>query len=412
MILEKINNFIWGNGLIFLLLFTGLIITIRLKFIQFRLPILLIKQGKTANSGLSQLKTVCMSLGTAMGTGNIVGTASALAIGGAGAIFWMWVSAFFGMAIVYAENVLSAKYSDKRLKGPMAYLTNGIGSPALAWIFALFCLMASLGMGSMVQIGTFADSLGDCVNFSRPALAVIVFLVIFFTVRGGSNSIGTVAQFLLPLASVAYTVVCVAVMAIYREKLPHIFADIFTQAFNFKATAGGISGYAISVGIRRGIFSNEAGLGSSPILHSVAENTSPETQGVWSMFEVFFDTIFCCTITAVMVLCGSENFSVTEAIMPILGDFSMPFITIELGIFSFCTVIGWYFCGMTAFSHISKGRYIGIFAVIYAVSSAYGAIGSAEELWLISDIFNGLMAFPNLLGLILLINQILPKHNK
>lgn len=411
MLLEKINNFIWGNGLIFLLLFTGFIITIRLKFIQFRLPFLLFKQRKTSNSGLSQLKTVCMSLGTAMGTGNIVGTASALALGGAGAVFWMWVSAFLGMAVVYAENVLSARYSDEKLKGPMAYLTKGIGSPVLAWLFALFCVMASLGMGSMVQIGTFADSLQKCTDFSPPCLAVIVFVIVFFTVRGGCKSIGTTAQFLLPLASVAYTVVCVAVMTVYRERLPHIFSDILTQAFSFKATAGGISGYAISVGIRRGIFSNEAGLGSSPILHSVAENTSPETQGVWSMFEVFFDTIFCCTLTAITVLCGSECFSVDEAIIPVLGKFSLPFITIELGIFSFCTIIGWYFCGMTAFSHISKGKYIGIFSIIYGISSAFGAITSAETLWLISDIFNGLMAFPNLLGLILLLNKTTPENN-
>ncbi len=406
MILEKINNFVWGNGLIFLLLFTGAMITYKLKFIQFRMPYLIFRSRNSENSGLSQFKTVCMSLGTAMGTGNIVGTASALALGGAGAVFWMWISAFFGMALVYAENVLSAKYSDETLKGPMAYLTKGLGCPVLAWIFALFCVMASLGMGSMVQISTFADSLQDCTDFSRPLAAVIIFAVVFLTVRGGSQRIGTAAQFLLPAASAAYTLVCIAVIAIHGEKLPDIFSNIFAEAFGLREAAGGISGYALSVGIRRGIFSNEAGLGSSPILHSAAENTSPETQGAWSMFEVFFDTIFCCTLTAMAILCGSDCFSVSEAVSSVLGGFSVPFITAELGIFSFCTVIGWFYCGIKSFSHISKGKYIGIFTAVYALSAACGAVFSPEAVWLLSDIFNGLMAFPNLLGLFLLMNRI------
>lgn len=406
MILEKINNLVWGNGLIFLLLFTGAMITYKLKFIQFRMPFLIFRSRNSENSGLSQFKTVCMSLGTAMGTGNIVGTASALAMGGAGAVFWMWISAFFGMALVYAENVLSAKYSDEALKGPMAYLTKGLGCPVLAWIFALFCVMASLGMGSMVQISTFADSLQDCTDFSRPLAAVIIFAVVFLTVRGGSQRIGTAAQFLLPAASAAYTLVCIAVIIIHGEKLPDIFGDIFAEAFGLREAAGGISGYALSVGIRRGIFSNEAGLGSSPILHSAAENTSPETQGAWSMFEVFFDTIFCCTLTAMAILCGSDCFSVSEAVSSVLGGFSPVFITAELGIFSFCTVIGWFYCGITSFSHISKGKYIGIFTAVYALSAACGAVFSPEAVWLLSDIFNGLMAFPNLLGLFLLMNRI------
>ncbi|MBO5164632.1 MAG: sodium:alanine symporter family protein [Ruminococcus sp.] len=406
MILEKINGFVWGGGLIFLLLFTGTVLTIRLKFIQLRLPILLLKNGKSQNSGLSQLKTVCMSLGTTMGTGNIVGAASALALGGAGSIFWMWVSAFLGMSIVYAENVLSAKYSDKTLKGPMAYISKGLGFPALGAIFAVFCVLASLGMGGMVQVNTFTEALGNCTDFSRPVAALVIFLLIMLTVHGGGERIGTAAQYLLPAASAAYAAVCVAAIVIYKERLPEVFRSIFSEAFDFRSAAGGIFGYALSVGIRRGIFSNEAGLGSSPILHSAAETSSPHTQGLWSMFEVFFDTILCCTLTAVTVLCGSESFSVTEAVSAALGSYSDTFITAELGIFAFCTVIGWYYCGMTAFSHISKGRYIGIFAAVYSCFAASGAIFSSETLWTLSDIFNGLMAFPNLLAILLLMPKI------
>lgn len=410
MILEKINGFVWGGGLIFLLLFTGTVLTIRLKFIQLRLPILLLKNGKSKNSGLSQLKTVCMSLGTTMGTGNIVGAASALILGGAGSVFWMWVSAFLGMGIVYAENVLSAKYSDKALKGPMAYLSKGLGCPILGAVFAVFCVLASLGMGGMVQVNTFTEALKDCINFSKPIAAAIIFILVLITVKGGGKRIGTAAQYLLPAASAAYAAVCIITLIIYKERVPEVFSSIFHEAFDFKSVSGGIFGYALSVGIRRGIFSNEAGLGSSPILHSAAEGDSPHTQGLWSMFEVFFDTILCCTLTAVTVLCGSESFSVTEAVSTAIGSYSNTFITAELGIFAFCTVIGWYYCGMTAFSHLSKGRYIGIFAVIYSGFAASGAIFAPEILWTLSDIFNGLMAFPNLLGILLLMPKIKSKH--
>lgn len=404
MILEKINNFIWGNSLVTLLLVTGLILTFKLKFIQFRLPFLLKKHGKSGNNqGLSQFKTVCMSLGTAMGTGNIAGVSSAIAIGGAGAIFWMWISAFLGMATVYWENILSARYSDNELKGPMAYLTKCLGSPLMALFFAIFCVCTSLGMGSMAQISVFADAFGQCVNFSRPIMAAAVFAVVLIVVRGGGQRIGTAAQFLLPLASVAYTAACIGVIALNIRHIPHIFEEIFSEAFNFKSAVGGGIGAAISTGIRRGLFSNEAGLGSSPILHSAADSSSPETQGLWSMFEVFFDTIICCTLTALTVLCGSENFSPAAAISAVLGDFSDTFITAELGIFSFCTVIGWYFCGMTAFNHIFKGRFTEYFALAYAALAACGALFSAESVWILSDIFNGLMAFVNISGIIIII---------
>lgn len=403
MIFEKINNFVWGNGLVFLLLFTGVFLTFKLKLIQLRLPFLLKKHGKSQNSGLSQFKTVCMSLGTAMGTGNIVGAASAVATGGAGAIFWMWISAFLGMVVVYAENIFSAKYSDDELKGPMAYLTKGLGSPLMGLIFAIFCVCASLGMGSMAQISVFTEALGQCTDFSPVSAAIVIFAAVWLVIRGGGQRIGAAAQYLLPTASVVYAVACAGVIAVNFSDIPQIFNSIISEAFNFKSAAGGTAGYAVSIGIRRGLFSNEAGLGSSPILHSAAEDAAHGTQGLWSMFEVFFDTIVCCTITAITVLCGSDNFSPTEALSAIMGDFSEIFITAELGIFSFCTVIGWYYCGMTAFKHIFKGRYIGGFAVLYAATAACGAIFSAESIWLISDIFNGLMAFINITGLLILI---------
>ena len=307
MSLEKINNFVWGNGLVFLLLFTGVFLTIKLKLIQLRLPFLMKKHGKSQNSGLSQFKTVCMSLGTAMGTGNIVGAASAVAVGGAGAIFWMWISAFLGMAVVYAENIFSAKYSNDELKGPMAYLTKGVGNPLMALFFAIFCVCASLGMGSMAQISVFTEALGQCTDFSPVLAAVIIFAAVWLVIQGGGQRIGAAAQYLLPTASIVYAAACIGVIALNFSDIPQIFNSIFSEAFNFRSAAGGTAGYAVSIGIRRGLFSNEAGLGSSPILHSAAEDTTPETQGLWSMFEVFFDTIVAVTAERMLNVWQKNN---------------------------------------------------------------------------------------------------------
>lgn len=406
-ILEKINGYVWGNGLVFLLLITGIIFTLKLRFIQFKLPVFLIRNRKTQNSGLSQFKTVCMSLGTTMGTGNITGAVSALAIGGAGSVFWMWVSAFSGMAVVYAENILSAKYSDDTAKGPMAYLSRGLKCPALAYAFAVFCVLASFGMGGMVQVNTFTESLSECCGFNKITAFVIIFIIIYIVTSGGAERIGNTAQYLLPAASAAYTVICIAVLFIFRENIISVIKNIFTEAFDFRSAVGGFSGYAVSVGIRRGIFSNEAGLGSSPVLHSAAGETSAHSQGMWSMFEVFFDTMICCTLTAVTVLCSSGSLSISETFSSALGNLSTPFITAELGIFAFCTVTGWYYCGETAFRYIIRKETAGkIFCIIYGLAAASGAVFTAESVWTVSDIFNGLMAVPNLLGLLLLMNKV------
>lgn len=406
--LEKINSFVWGPGLIFLLLGTGLFYTVKLRFIQLRLPGELLKSRSSGNSGLSQFKTVCMSLGTAMGTGNITGTAAALAIGGAGSVFWMWVSAFLGMATVYAENVLSAKYSDDSRRGPMAYLSAGLGSKTLAGAFSFCCVLASFGMGGMVQVNTFAEGLADCFPVNRLLVALICFVLIYSIIRGGAKRIGTAAQYLLPAASAAYAVICIAVLILRHEALPDVICRIFREAFDIRPAAGGFLGYAITVGIRRGVFSNEAGLGSSPILHSAAGKTSGHIQGMWSMFEVFFDTMLCCTLTAVTVLCASEALSVAEAVAVIPFIPAKAFIAAELGVFALCTVIGWYYCGESAFLYLTGHRYRRIFCLLYAVIAAGGAVFSAGAVWTVSDIFNGLMALPNLTGLLLLSGRVRP----
>ncbi|MDE6833986.1 MAG: amino acid carrier protein [Ruminococcus sp.] len=409
--LEKINSYVWGAGLIFLLMTTGIIYTIKLKFIQFRI----IPFFRKNPPDRKQFRTVCMALGTAMGTGNITGVTSAIAIGGAGAVFWMWVSAFFGMALVYAENTLSMTYSTKDIKGTMAYLCKGLGSPELAVIFAVFCVMACIGMGGMVQVNTFSGSL-ETFHINRYFIAVCAFVLIYLVTSGGAERIGKTAQFLLPMVSVAYMVVCIAVLVVFRKNIPSALSEIFGQAFGLRQFTGGISGYTlsrtVSTGIRRGIFSNEAGLGSSPILHSSAENTSPEVQSMWSMAEVFFDTMICCTLTALTVICSTENFSIQTAFSHVTGDFSVPFLAVSMAIFAFCTVIGWYYCGESAFSYLSGGKYKKLFCIIFSVLASSGAVLTMKTVWTLSDIFNGLMAFPNLVGLVLLMNKVKIKVNK
>lgn len=410
--LEKINSYVWGAGLIFLLLSIGLIYTIKLKFIQFRMIPFLIKNKNSdkKNNGISQFRTVCMSLGTAMGTGNIAGVAAAVATGGAGAVFWMWISAFLGMAIVYAENSLSVTYSTKNSKGSMAYLSIGLGSRKLAVAFAVFCILASLGMGGMVQVNTFTESLKSCMNINSFIIAIVIFIMIFLVISGGADRIGKTAQMLLPAVSLLYIAGCIMVLFVFRKNIPDAFSEIFSQAFGIRQTVGGISGYAVSravsTGIRRGIFSNEAGLGSSPILHSAAESDSPELQGMWSMFEVFFDTVICCTLTAVTVICASDDFSVQTAFSAVFGKFAPPFLAFETAVFAFCTIIGWYYCGETAFRWLTEKDCGKVPCIIFAVTASLGAVFTMKTVWTLSDIFNGLMAFPNLIGLLLLMNKV------
>ncbi len=401
-----------------MIIITGVIYTVRLKFIQLDLFDLIKSLGHSERNiysdsaqkgGISQIKTVCMSLGTAMGTGNITGVASAIAMGGAGAVFWMWVSAFFGMAVVYAENSLSAFYGDEKISGTFAYLEKGLKSRFLACFFAVSCVLASFGMGGMVQVNTFSENLRSIARVDSFFLAVAVFAVIFGVVSGGAERTGTSAQFLLPLASVLYAVFGVVIIIKFRENLPRVFSEIFSQAFGFRQTVGGISGYAISVGIRRGIFSNEAGLGSSPILHSSSKDSSPHTQSIWSMFEVFFDTIICCTLTALVILCsdsGSAENPVNTAFFSVMGNFSDLFLCFETAVFAFCTVIGWCYCGKQALLYLSHGRYGKIFCILFSAVSSLGVLFTMKTVWTVSDIFNGLMALPNITALLILSGKV------
>lgn len=391
--LAYIASLVWGPVLVVAILCTGIIFTIKLRFIQLRLPALILRSGGSRK----QFRTVCLSLGAAMGTGNITGTAAAIAVGGPGAVFWMWAAAFLGMAVVYAENCLSGLYSDSKVRGPMAYISRGLGSPALAAFFAVCCVGASVGMGGMVQVSAVTDCIPDCID--RRIIGAAAFIIVFAVISGGCRRITDAASLLLPVATILYFAGCFAVLLTFRCRIPYAFSAIFRGAFGIRQVSGGICGAAVvkaaSVGVRRGVFSNEAGLGSSPILHS--GNSDYTAQSLWSMAEVFFDTMICCTLTALTLLCsGSDTGGMFSCI---LHGHSSLFMAAELSVYAFCTLIGWYYCGLEAFSFLSGGQLQSAFCLCFAVTVSLGAVITAGDVWTVSDILNGLMAVPNLIAL-------------
>jgi AGCS family alanine or glycine:cation symporter len=431
--LEAINKLIWSSFLLFLLLGTGFVITVKLKFFQFLKPLYIFKNtigtlfaerknsADSDKNSISQFQTFSTALAATMGTGNIVGVATALTIGGAGAIFWMWVSAFLGMALVYAENYFGTIYRKKVdgqwLGGPMAYLEHGTGKKFLAVAFAVFCTFASLGMGNMTQINSISSAAKDAFNIPELFTGITAAIIAFIIISGGIKRIGTASQILIPILSIIYIGAALIIIIKFRGNLLDTFELIFKDAFGIKAAGGGISGEilrrSINAGLRRGVFSNEAGLGSSALLHSASDNKNPHKQGMWAILEVFIDTIICCTITALAVLTSGALDSgkdgaplVTEAFKTVMGDFAPIFTAISILLFAFATLISWFYCGECSVRYIFGKAGTPFYKFIFTAFIIIGAVAQLEAVWTASDIFNGLMAIPNLIGLIILLKHL------
>ncbi|MBQ3565926.1 MAG: sodium:alanine symporter family protein [Oscillospiraceae bacterium] len=427
--LEKINSIVWSDFLLFLLLGTGLIISIRLKFFQiFRFPYILKKTffslfrdkstRKSSDRGVSQFQSLSTALAATMGTGNIVGVATAITTGGAGAVFWMWISAILGMGLVYAENYLGTLYRRKNNKnditsGTIAFLEYGTGRKYLAVLFCIFCSLASLGMGNMTQINSVSHALDR--SFDIPPVYTGLFFagLVMLIICGSIKRIGSVSQILIPVLSLIYMGTAVLIIINNRALLPQTFEDIFRGAFGINAVGGGVCGEiirkSINTGLRRGVFSNEAGLGSSSLLHSGTENPDPQRQGLWAIFEVFADTIICCTLTALAILTSgalsSGETGISLAVRTfecVMGDFSDIFMSVSITLFAFATIISWYFCGECCIKYIFGRNGIAFYRIIFGFCIIVGAYSELESVWVLSDIFNGLMAFPNLAGLFIL----------
>lgn len=410
--MEKITQTLWGSFTIGLILLCGLYCTLRSSFVQLRLPSLLKDKGE----GKNRLKAVTAALAASMGTGNITGCSAAIAAGGAGAVFWMWVSAFLGMALGYTENRLGAEYAEKypRLpKGPMLYMEKGLGSKGAAKLYAACCLGAAFAMGCMSQSMAFTESISSQMNntisskiFGGLLIAALTGAVIFSR-SSVSEQVMNVTEKAVPLMGLLYAIGCLALIARSQPFVTAAFREIILCAFTPKAAAGGAVGItvkkAVSVGLRRGVFSNEAGLGSSVLVHSEASFGSPEKTGAWAAFEVFLDTIVCCTLTALAVLTSplyriKGGCEITEIFHEGLGKGGEIFACLCICAFAWAAVIGWCLYGEKCLKYLfphSQGK---AYRVLFCAAAAIGGIMNAEAAFGIADIFNWCAMIPNLIA--------------
>lgn len=418
---SAIDNIIWGPPLLILLAGIGLYFTFRLKFLQlFALPrafyYLFHKEKNAKNGDISAFSALCTALSATIGTGNIVGVATAIQAGGAGSIFWMWIVAFFGMATKYAECLLALKYRTRDQQGfiaggPMYYIERGLNMPRLAKIFAIFgILVAFFGIGTFPQVNAITHAMQDTFHIPIAFTAIFITLCVALIVLGGVKRIAKVSSIIVPFMAVLYVGSALVIMALNWRLLPSTFAFILQSAFDPQAVLGGALGYtvmqAIQAGVSRGIFSNEAGLGSAPIAAAAAETNEPARQGLISMTGTFLDTLVVCTITGiVIILTGAWNTGLQGAsVTNYAFNHSLPMgamiVTISLLFFAFTTILGWCYYGERCFVYLAGVKGIKLYRITFISLVASGAFLQLDLIWILADIVNGLMAIPNLIALI------------
>ncbi|OKL35983.1 alanine/glycine:cation symporter family protein [Domibacillus mangrovi] len=417
-ILEIISSFIWGPPLLILIVGTGVYLTFRISFLQiyllpYSLKIAFSKtQDKKAEGDISHFQALMTALAGTIGTGNIVGVATAILIGGPGALFWMWTSAFFGMATKYAEAVLAVKYrmQDKNGEmsgGPMYYLDRGLNQKWLGVLFALFGAIAAFGIGNLVQANSVASVVKS--TFDVPTWITGVVLTIFsaLVLLGGIKSIGRVSAFFIPIMASFYMIAGLIVLSMNITEIPAAIALILTDAFTGEAVAGGAIGTVIRYGVARGVFSNEAGLGSAPIAAAAAKTDLPARQALVSMTQVFIDTIIICSITGLTIVLAGQYDSgfrgselTTASFNTFLGSSGSYIVAIGLIFFASSTIIGWAYYGEKCFSYLFSKQIVKYYRIVFVLAVFVGAVTSLDLVWTFSDIMNGLMALPNLIGLL------------
>ncbi len=468
-----INGFVWTNMGLVLLLGVGIIMTIATKFFQVShlktwwmntIGGMFSKKSSARKNkekgSVSQFQALCTALAATIGTGNIAGVASAICVGGPGAVFWMWVAAFFGMMTNFSENVLGIYYRRKNTEGEwsggaMYYLRDGLGrykgfkylGRALAVLFSVFAVLASFGIGNMGQINKIVINLDSAilknlnlgyafgeVKWTSLIIGIVLMVVAGLIVIGGLKRIASFAEAVVPFMAVAYILGCIVIICANITEIGNYFAAIFKFAFGIKAVAGGAAGVAIKTvitqGCKRGVFSNEAGLGSSVMVHSASNVREPVKQGMWGIFEVFADTMVVCTMTALVVLSsGVVDLSTGAVINPetgaiaqtvaeqeaisatlvarafenVLGPFGSIFVSVAILVFAFTTVIGWSHYGAKSFEYLFGVKAAKGYKVFFVLMIISGAVMTSSLAWDISDTFNGLMMVPNLIGVIALL---------
>ena len=430
-----LQEWIWGPVMILFLLGTGLYFTMGSGWFQLRkigaifrhtLGSLFSTKQKS-QGGISPFQAVSTALAGTMGTGNIAGVATAITAGGPGAVFWMWVSAVLGMMTKYAEVALAIRYQvtgprGERRGGPMYYLDQGLGRKELACIFSVFCAAASFGIGNMAQSNSIAESVYGAVGIPPIVTGTVVAAVVGFVVVGGIQRIGKTAELLIPFLSILYLGCCFYVLYDNWQQIPAAFCLIVDSAFHPLAPVGGAAGYGVSQAIRlgaaRGVFSNEAGLGSAPIAHGAADAQSPAIQGMWGIVEVFLDTILCCTLTTLVILtagegelwrCGLDGAQLTAAAFSqTLGEASTYLVAFCMLFFALSSMLGWCFYGEKALEYLfpHSQRVIDGYRFCFIALAVVGACVRVEAVWSLCDLLNGLMAIPNLIGLLFLSPQV------
>jgi AGCS family alanine or glycine:cation symporter len=423
-ILNVINSYVWGVPTLVLLVGTGLWLTLILKGLQFTqlfhsLYLAFIKRReKTDEEGdISHFQALMTALSATVGTGNIAGVATAIAAGGPGAMFWMWVTGFVGMATKYAEAVLAVHYREKDKNGnmcggPMYYIKNGLGWKWMGTLFAVFASVAAFGIGNMVQSNSVAEAVKATFNVPTWATGLVIMFFTALVILGGIKSIGRVTSVLVPVMIVFYVVGSVAILILFIDKLPQAFALIFRHAFTPAAATGGFLGSSVMLaarmGIARGVFSNESGLGSAPIAAAAAKTKHPVTQALVSMTQTFIDTIIVCSMTGlVLIVTGVWSSGKTGAELTTMAfQSAIPggalIVTIGIILFAYSTILGWCYYGEKSMEFLFGEKAILPYRAVFVVFVIIGATMKLDTAWTLADIFNGLMALPNLVALLLL----------
>ena len=427
----SVNGIVWGVPMLILFLLVGIYLSAGTGFFQIfhfgytiKNTIVAIFKNKSVvktddKKAISQFQALATALAATVGTGNIVGVATAITAGGAGAIFWMWVSAFFGMMTSYSENVLGIFFRHKNengdwVGGPMYYIEKGLNQKWLAVIFSAFCLLASFGIGSIAQVNGISTAMTKSFKVPGFVTGIVVCVLIGVIVLGGLKRIVNVTEKFVPIMALFYiTGTLIVIIANYKH-IGSAFSQIFTSAFSLKSVGGGVFGYAITrsmkFGVARGVFSNEAGLGSSVMVHSSSDTKEPVVQGLWGIFQVFFDTIIICTLTALTILttgadkvAGLEGVNITMyAFESVMGKAGGYIVSIGIIMFAFSTILGWSVYGTRAAEYLGGKKLKFVYRIIFLAMVFIGSVSSVQLVWDLSDTFNGLMAIPNLIGLIFL----------
>ena len=423
-IVGQIGAFVWGPPMLIFLVGTGLWLTIVLRGVQFRklwfslwLALVRRKEETDEPGDITHFQALMTALSATVGTGNIAGVATAIAAGGPGALFWMWVTGLVGMATKYGEAVLAVKYritdeEGEMSGGPMYYISRGLGWKWLGTVFAVFAAIAAFGIGNMVQSNSVADAVEATFRVPFYATGIVLMILTAMVVLGGIKSIGRVTGVVVPVMIIFYMGGTIIILVMYAARIPEALALVVSQAFSPTAAVGGFAGatvmLAIRMGVSRGVFSNESGLGSAPIAAAAAQTKHAVTQALVSMTQTFIDTLVVCTLTGlVLIVTGAWKSGATGAELTTLA-FEEGFaggkyvVTIGLMLFAYSTILGWCYYGEKSVEYLFSEKAVKPYRILFVIFVGVGAVAKLDFVWSLSDTFNGLMAIPNLIGLLAL----------